>query len=65
MLFRSERIAKLLRFASTKGEGTAQNVSLDDYIGRMAVGQDAIWYITADSYAAAAGSTNACRPSSR
>ncbi len=51
-----ERIAKLLRFASTKGEGAAQNVSLDDYIGRMAVGQDAIWYITADSYAAAAGS---------
>ena len=51
-----ERIAKLLRFASTKGEGTAQNVSLDDYIGRMAVGQDAIWYITADSYAAAFGS---------
>lgn len=51
-----ERIAKLLRFASTKGEGNAQNVALDDYIGRMAVGQDAIWYITADSYAAAAGS---------
>ena len=51
-----ERIAKLLRFASTKGEGTTQNVSLDDYIGRMAVGQDAIWYITADSYAAAFGS---------
>jgi len=51
-----ERIAKLLRFASTKGEGAAQTVSLDDYIGRMAVGQDIIWYITADSYAAAAGS---------
>ncbi|CAM5540157.1 molecular chaperone HtpG [Rhodanobacter lindaniclasticus] len=51
-----ERIARLLRFASTKGEGTQQNVSLDDYIGRMAVGQEAIWYITADSYAAAAGS---------
>src|SRR5690348_16458596 len=51
-----ERIAKLLRFASTKSEGTAQNVSLDDYISRMAVGQDAIWYITADSYKAAAGS---------
>jgi len=51
-----ERIAKLLRFASTKGEGAAQSVSLDDYIGRMAVGQDAIWYITADSYKAAAGS---------
>jgi molecular chaperone HtpG len=51
-----ERIAKLLRFASTKGDGKQQNVSLDDYIGRMAVGQDAIWYITADSYAAAFGS---------
>ncbi len=51
-----ERIAKLLRFASTKGEGNAQNVALDDYIGRMAVGQEAIWYVTADSYAAAAGS---------
>jgi molecular chaperone HtpG len=56
-----ERIARLLRFASTgtqshPGEGAKQNVSLDDYIGRMAVGQEAIWYITADSYAAAAGS---------
>ncbi|MDH5822858.1 molecular chaperone HtpG [Luteimonas sp. RD2P54] len=51
-----ERIAKLLRFASTKGEGAGQSVSLDDYIGRMAVGQDTIWYVTADSHAAAAGS---------
>jgi molecular chaperone HtpG len=51
-----ERIAKLLRFASTKGDGAAQKVSLDDYIGRMPVGQDTIWYITADSHAAAAGS---------
>ncbi|MFC4762778.1 molecular chaperone HtpG [Dyella koreensis] len=51
-----ERIAKLLRFASTKGEGSTQSVSFDDYIGRMAVGQDTIWYITADSHAAAAGS---------
>jgi molecular chaperone HtpG len=51
-----ERIAKLLRFASTKGEGAEKTVSLDDYIGRMAVGQDAIWYVTADSYIAAAGS---------
>ncbi|ATD66490.1 molecular chaperone HtpG [Luteimonas chenhongjianii] len=51
-----ERIAKLLRFASTKGDGAAQTVSLDDYVGRMPVGQDAIWYITADGYKAAAGS---------
>lgn len=51
-----ERIAKLLRFASTKGEGATQSVSLDDYVGRMAVGQDTIWYITADSHAAAKGS---------
>ncbi|HEY4293503.1 molecular chaperone HtpG [Luteibacter sp.] len=51
-----ERIAKLLRFASTKGEGAAKTVSFDDYIGRMAVGQDTLWYVTADSYAAAAGS---------
>ncbi|WP_130620327.1 molecular chaperone HtpG [Dyella amyloliquefaciens] len=51
-----ERIAKLLRFASTKGEGAKQSVSLDDYIGRMEVGQDTIWFITADSYTAAMGS---------
>ena len=31
-------------------------MSLDDYIGRMAPGQDAIWYVTAESHAAAAGS---------
>ncbi len=51
-----ERIAKLLRFASTKSEGTAATVSLDDYIARMVAGQEAIWYITADGYQAAAGS---------
>ena len=51
-----ERIAKLLRFASTKGEGASQTVSLDDYVGRMPVGQDTIWYITADGHKAAAGS---------
>jgi molecular chaperone HtpG len=51
-----ERIAKLLRFASTRGEGAKQEVSLDDYVGRMQPGQDAIWYVTADGYKAAAGS---------
>jgi molecular chaperone HtpG len=51
-----ERIAKLLRFASTKSEGAAQTVSLDDYIGRMPANQDSIYYLTADGYAAAKGS---------
>ncbi|MGH8075167.1 MAG: molecular chaperone HtpG, partial [Lysobacter sp.] len=51
-----ERIAKLLRFASTQGDGGKQTVSLDDYIGRMHEGQDTIWFITAESHAAAAGS---------
>src|SRR5690606_34591191 len=51
-----QRIAKLLRFASSKGEGEARSVSLDDCLGRMPEGQDAIWYVTADGYRAAAGS---------
>ena len=51
-----ERIAKLLRFASTKSEGDKKSVSLDDYIGRLQAGQDVIWYVTADSHAAAKGS---------
>ena len=48
-----ERIAKLLRFASTQSEGEAQTVSLADYVGRMKEGQDKIYYVTADTYAAA------------
>ncbi|MDF2179554.1 molecular chaperone HtpG [Aliiglaciecola sp. CAU 1673] len=48
-----EKIAGLLRFASTHNDSSAQNVSLDDYIGRMKEGQDKIYYITADSYQAA------------
>ncbi|MEO6076170.1 MAG: molecular chaperone HtpG [Dokdonella sp.] len=51
-----ERIAKLLRFASTKGDGAEKSTSLDDYVGRMQAGQDVIWYVTAESYAAANGS---------
>ena len=51
-----ERIAKLLRFASTKSDGAGRTVSLDDYVGRMPVGQDAIYYVSADGYTAAAGS---------
>jgi molecular chaperone HtpG len=48
-----ERIAALLRFASTHADTDAQVVSLKDYIGRMKEGQDKIYYITADSFAAA------------
>ena len=51
-----ERIAKLLRFASTKSETGGQTVSLSEYVGRMKEGQDAIYYITADSYPAARNS---------
>lgn len=51
-----ETIAKLLRFASTSSEGSAQTVSLEDYVSRMVEGQEKIYYITADSYAAAKSS---------
>lgn len=51
-----ERIAKLLRFASTHSGDERKTVSLDDYIGRMQAGQDLVWYVTADSHAAAKGS---------
>ena len=51
-----ERIAKLLRFASTHGDAEAQTVSLSDYVGRMKDGQEAIYYITADGFSAAANS---------
>jgi len=50
-----ERIARLLRFASTVSEG-AQTVALADYVGRMKDGQKAIYYLTADSPAAVAAS---------
>lgn len=48
-----EKIASLLRFASTNLDTDAQVVSFKDYIGRMKDGQEAIYYITADSFAAA------------
>ena len=49
-----ERIAKLLRFASTQSD--AVSVSLADYKARMKEGQEAIYYITADTLAAAKNS---------
>ncbi|WP_457671653.1 molecular chaperone HtpG [Thiolapillus sp.] len=51
-----ERLAGLFRFASTKSEGDAQTVSLDDYLERMVEKQEKIYYITADSLAAARNS---------
>ena len=50
------RLATLLRFASTREGSDAQTVSLADYVGRMKEGQEAIYYITADGYAAARNS---------
>ena len=44
-----ERIAKLLRFASTHNDSDIQNVSLDDYISRMKENQVRIFYITAEN----------------
>ncbi|MCB1802537.1 MAG: molecular chaperone HtpG [Gammaproteobacteria bacterium] len=51
-----EKIAALLRFASTKSDGDAQTVSLDQYIERMAEKQEKIYYITADTLSAARNS---------
>jgi molecular chaperone HtpG len=51
-----DQIAKLLRFASTNSDSAEQNVSFADYIERMKEGQDKIYYVTADGYAAAANS---------
>ncbi len=51
-----ERVAKLLRFSSTHTDDKTQNISLDDYISRMKEGQDKIYFVTADSFAAAKNS---------
>lgn len=48
-----DKIAGLLRFASTKADSDVQDVSLKDYIARMQAEQEAIYYITAESFAAA------------
>ncbi|MFZ6845388.1 molecular chaperone HtpG [Undibacterium sp. RuTC16W] len=51
-----ERIAKLLRFASTYNDSDAQTVSFADYLSRAKEGQEKIYYVTAESYAAAKNS---------
>jgi molecular chaperone HtpG len=51
-----EKIAGLLRFASTHADAADETVSLADYIGRMKEGQDRIHYVTAESFNAAKNS---------
>ena len=51
-----EKIAALLRFASTNSDSEEQSVSLADYVGRMKPGQEKIYYVTADSFLAAKNS---------
>jgi molecular chaperone HtpG len=51
-----DRVAKLLRFSSTHTSDKTQNVSLADYVSRMKEGQDKIYFVTADSFAAAKNS---------
>ena len=48
-----EKIAGLLRFASTHADTDEENVALADYIGRMKEGQEKVYYVTADSFTAA------------
>ena len=45
-----DKIAKLLRFATTHNNSKDQNQSLDDYIGRLKEGQQTIYYVAADNY---------------
>jgi molecular chaperone HtpG len=51
-----ERVAKLLRFASSHTDEELQNVSLEDYVSRMVEGQDKIYYVCADNFATAKNS---------
>src|SRR6201746_688259 len=51
-----ERIAKLVRFASTQSDSSEQTVALDDYVSRMKPEQTKIYYVTADTWQAAKNS---------
>ncbi len=51
-----DKLAKLMRFASTHTGNDAQDQSLEDYVGRMQEGQDKIYYIVAENYATAVAS---------
>jgi molecular chaperone HtpG len=51
-----DKVARLLRFASTHADTADETVSLADYVGRMKEGQDRIYYVTAESFNAARNS---------
>ena len=51
-----DKIAALLRFSTTKSDGETQSVSLAEYIERMSDDQKDIYYVTAETFAAAKGS---------
>ncbi len=51
-----DKLAKLIRFATTKSAGEKQDQSLDDYLARASKEQDKIYYILAESHATAASS---------
>ncbi len=51
-----DKIAALLRFASTQSDTADETVSLADYIGRMKEGQEKIYYVTAETFNAAKNS---------
>ena len=55
-LANKERIAKLLRFASTHTDTPDETVSLADYVSRMKEGQEKIYYVTAETFTAAKNS---------
>ncbi|MGO8756434.1 MAG: molecular chaperone HtpG [Gallionellaceae bacterium] len=51
-----DKIAGLLRFASTQADSADETVSLKDYISRMKEGQEKIYYVTAETFNAAKNS---------
>ena len=51
-----EKISKILRFSSSFDDSDVQRISLEQYVDRMQEGQDSIYFITADTHAAAKGS---------
>ncbi|ALG69189.1 molecular chaperone HtpG [Beggiatoa leptomitoformis] len=51
-----EKVAKLLRFSTTHDDNNQPAISLEQYIGRMKEGQEKIYYITAETFAAAKSS---------